>query len=632
MVFHDLTRGRTCPRDCKQLLGLGSKFVVKPGKTSSESDIIKSFERFERDIKVKSFFAGGPRIFDDEENGPSKLYVKSEWIPPRESLPKEFYRRLEAFRAQLLPSFTARVCETNLSPPQMRLLRSFMEDHDIITVNTDKGLGIGRIEYDQYVIDAFENHFNDTATYECISSAEADADAIRITSCINEWLVEYGDVIGKSKVDYISSHLDKCRHPFPFFYQLYKIHKKPLKTRPVISGCGSLLHPLGHWIDEQLQPVARSMPSYFRSSYVLKEELLALRLPPNAVLFTADATSMYTNIDTTHALAIIGDYIDEHEGEFPHLEPEPLKKALELVMRNMICVFGDLYFRQKKGTAMGTPPAPPWATVYYGLHEKNILPLYSDVLEYYRRFIDDIFGIWLTDPDPEIDEIVWTMYKSSANDGGLEWVFTERGKRVDFMDLTITIVGDRIETTLFEKELALYQYIPPASTHPPGLLNGLIIGQVLRFHQLCTSEADVHDKMRLLHRRLIQRGYKKEVLFPYFQQGLAAAREFLALPLEQRIASKKLTGPDPSLIFFHLKFHPEDVTSQFIQAIWRETVMEPTDRQPFYELTNESFGAPLGINRAIVAYSRHLNIGNMLSIRRFDRLKGPSVSSFNLHN
>ena len=122
--------------------------------------------------------------------------------------------------------------------------------------------------------------------------------------------------------------------------------------------------------------------------------------------------------------------------------------------------------------------------------------------------------------------------------------------------------------------------------------------------------------MRLLHRRLIQRGYRKEVLFPYFQLGLAAAREFLALPLEQRLASKKLTGPDPSLIFFHLKFHPEDVTSQFIQAIWHETVLEPTDRQPFYDLTNKSFGAPLGIKRAIVAYSRHLNLGNVLSICR----------------
>ena len=37
-------------------------------------------------------------------------------------------------------------------------------------------------------------------------------------------------------------------------------------------------------------------------------------------------------------------------------------------------------------------------------------------------------------------------------------------------------------------------------------------------------------------------------------------------------------------------------------------------------------------NRLVVAYSRHLNLINTFSIRRFDRLNGPSVSSFDLHN
>ena len=148
----------------------------------------------------------------------------------------------------------------------------------------------------------------------------------------------------------------ECKNPFPFFYQLYKIHKNPIKTRPVISGCGSLLHPLGHWIDEELQPIAKKMPAYFKSSYVLKEELLSLRLPPNAVLFTADADSMYTNIDTDHALTIIGDYIDNNPRSTGN--PRALKSALEIIMKNMICVFGDLYFKQVKGTAMGTPQPP----------------------------------------------------------------------------------------------------------------------------------------------------------------------------------------------------------------------------------------------------------------------------------
>ena len=199
------------------------------------------------------------------------------------------------------------------------------------------------------------------------------------------------------------------------------------------------------------------------------------------------------------------------------------------------------------------------------------------------------------------------------------------------MDLTISIVDDHIETTLFEKSLALYQYIPPSSAHPPGLLNGLVVGQVLRFHQLCTSISDVHDKMRLLHRRLMQRGYSEARLFPYFVQGLTVARNFLAMPKERRLANKNSSEPDPSVIFFHLKFHPDDPISSTIQAIWRETVMEPTDRQPFYDLKSP-YDYPIGIRRLVVAYSRHMNLGGNLSVRRIDRLSCPPVSSFNLQD
>jgi hypothetical protein len=395
-----------------------------------------------------------------------------------------------------------------------------MEDHDIITVNTDKGLGIGRIEYDQYVIDAFENHFNDTATYECISSAEAEAEAINITSCINEWLVLYGDVIGQSKVDYIASHLDKCRHPFPFFYQLYKIHKKPLKTRPVISGCGSLLHPLGHWIDEQLQPVARSMPSYFRSSYVLKEELLALRLPPNAVLFTADATSMYTNIDTDTALEAFSFLFEHYNEEIPSDFPKALfLSVLEIVMKRNLFQFDDTYWLQKDGTAMGTPTACLHATISYGVHERNrILPTYKDFLLLYKRFIDDVFGIWIPH-DNGLDDLAWSEFKNTMNEWRkLRWIVSDRTTSVDFLDLNLTINNGRILTRTFQKSMNLYLYIPPISAHPTSCFKGLIVGNFLRFRKQNNDE-NFCILLRNFAHHLLARGHSLKAIRKHFRNA-----------------------------------------------------------------------------------------------------------------
>ena len=63
------------------------------------------------------------------------------------------------------------------------------------------------------------------------------------------------------------------------------------------------------------------------------------------------------------------------------------------------------------------------------------------------------------------------------------------------MDMTIKIVGSKIETTLFEKPLALHLYIPPHSCHPPGVIIGLVMGNVLRIFQLYLRQDDIENHL-----------------------------------------------------------------------------------------------------------------------------------------
>ena len=63
---------------------------------------------------------------------------------------------------------------------------------------------------------------------------------------------------------------------------------------------------------------------------------------------------------------------------------EALIAALKLVMLNNIFSFGDMTFKQLNGTAMGTPPAQPYATIYYGLHETNFLPKHKKHVIFYK--------------------------------------------------------------------------------------------------------------------------------------------------------------------------------------------------------------------------------------------------------
>ena len=89
----------------------------------------------------------------------------------------------------------------------------------------------------------------------------------------------------------------------PVFYLTIKVHKIPCVTRQIVACSGSLLYHLGIWVDMHLQKVATTRKTYLKNSHQLKILLMNLgHLPRGARLFTSDATSMYTNINTPMAL------------------------------------------------------------------------------------------------------------------------------------------------------------------------------------------------------------------------------------------------------------------------------------------------------------------------------------------
>ena len=202
---------------------------------------------------------------------------------------------------------------------------------------------------------------------------------------------------------------------------------------------------------------------------------------------------MYTNIPTHTALNLIGKYLTQYQWKNNTAYPQDaVRGGLRLIMTLNIFTFGDLTLKQLNGTAMGRPPAPVYVTIYYGIHEEKFLPHHSRRVIYYRRFIDEVIGIWCPNKNPQLDESEWNEFKQKMNSfPGLTWEFSERSKTVDFMDMTITINNSNmIETTLFEKRLNLHLYIPPHSAHPPGLLPGMVYSTLFRIFNLCSSETD----------------------------------------------------------------------------------------------------------------------------------------------
>ena len=146
-------------------------------------------------------------------------------------------------------------------------------------------------------------------------------------------------------------------------------------------------------------------------------------------------------------------------------------------MKHTIFTFGDTWWLQTKGTAMGTPCACIYATLFFAYYERvYLLPKYGKNLLYYGRQIDDIFLIWNPSPTGHSFQ---SFLKDLDSQSNLNWTTDGLQDLVDFLDLTISIdSAGKIQTKTYQKLMLLFAYLPLHSTHPLGVLKSLIFGLV----------------------------------------------------------------------------------------------------------------------------------------------------------
>ena len=194
------------------------------------------------------------------------------------------------------------------------------------------------------------------------------------------------------------------------------------------------------------------------------------------------------------------------------------------------------------------------------------------------------------------------------------------------MDMPITIREDWIVTSLYEKSMNLYLYIPPQSDHPPGVLPGLVSDNILWIHSLCSKYDNINLCMKQFYARLLVRGYQQNLLIPAFTKGIIGSRAFIKSGSVSRCKTDE-EEDNKGRVFFHLTYHPREPTSRSLQRQWRQHLLHPPWEPPVWRLNNKN-KIPIGIRSMWVAYSLPKNMGNIFTYRKIDRLDGPPVSSY----
>ena len=140
----------------------------------------------------------------------------------------------------------------------------------------------------------------------------------------------------------------------------------------------------------------------------------------------------------------------------------------------------------------------------------------------------------------------------------------------------------------------LYLNIPPHSTHPLGVLTGLVSGNILRIHPLCSEQDDTDCCMKEFYVRFLVRGYQRDLLIPAFTKGITGARAFIKHGSVRQCVSEG-DKDTQGCVFFHLTYHPRDPTSKSLQRQWHQHLLHPPWEPTLGRLKNKD-KISIGIN------------------------------------
>ena len=284
----------------------------------------------------------------------------------------------------------------------------------------------------------------------------------------------------------------------PLFYGLPKIHKifdlfPPL--RPIVSGFDSCTCNLSKFVDSFLKFQAQKCKSYIRDTKDFLIKLSSIKnIPANSFLVTMDVSSLYTNID----------HEEGAEACFKKLEERKNKSIPSIVIKNLILMilksnafrFGNEYYRQITGTAMGTPMAPNYANLFMDNFEQNLLHDYSQKTGLsplvWFRFIDDIFFIWTGNKDALDHFISFTENYSKYKNMKFKIKFEIHLSinEVHFLDVTISLKHGKLIATLFNKPTDSHFYLNTSSCHPSHILKNIPKGQFIPLRHICLQESE----------------------------------------------------------------------------------------------------------------------------------------------
>ena len=160
-----------------------------------------------------------------------------------------------------------------------------------------------------------------------------------------------------------------------------------------------------------------------------------------------------------------------------------LVEMADFVLKNNFFEFDTKIIQQISGTAIGSKFAPPYGCLFMDRVENEFLDSELVKPRLWLRYIDDVFFIW-TESEEKLKGFLNRLNDFHPN---LKFTHEKSKSSVSFLDVSVSIVDNKIETDLYCKPTDCHQFLHFNSAHPFHNKKSIVYSQGLRIKRLCSS-------------------------------------------------------------------------------------------------------------------------------------------------
>ncbi|CAJ0936692.1 unnamed protein product [Ranitomeya imitator] len=463
-------------------------------------------QHFFRSIKLKEWFSHNTV---EEHDLNSELNLKCVELKKKKSnfVPSSCPIAIEAFvlavngdidnlKKECLKKFK----RPNMSKGEVEALHELSHDNEIVIKKADKGGATVVMDREDY-LNEIRRQLADPEVYERLPQDPKFEIARDIKMVLEKAKDKF--IIDQDLYDFLT-----VKFPItPVIYILPKIHKSLVHPpgRPIVSGSDSIFSNIGIFLDN---PIAGRAESFLRDTTDFLNKIKEVSILGEVLLASFDVTSLYTSIDHARGLeAVSQKLLSTH---FSSDAREFIMELLKLVFTKNYFLFGDSFYLQLRGTAMGANMAPAYANIVMSVLEEDFVYVshHFGLVAAWWRYIDDVFLIWTG-----TEELLHDFNKYlNTIDETIKFTLVYSKTDIQFLDVNVRCEANKLTTQLYTKPTDRNDLLSFESQHPKKMKESIPYSQLLHVKRIESDAYSRENFFQKVMKKFLDRGYPQSLL------------------------------------------------------------------------------------------------------------------------